>query len=297
MSDSRIPNVVAGACAGFVGTIVGYPLDSIKTRMQTGYKGNIFQIARRVQKEEGIQGLFRGILNPLVALVILNTLNFSLYEHNRNLFRVSDKKLKNKEFEWKVPLAAACVGPFSSMISTPFEMVKTQMVVNPASGKVGALKTTMDIVRNHGISTMYRAHAVNTSREIVFLSCYFTVYEHFKQKWIETFNSIGFSPSISIPIAGGMAGATGWLTSLPLDGVKSKIQGAPLPGSSKSAMEKSLAKVSRPSAFGVAAEIVKKNGIFGLYNGAAPSVARAFLVSAVRFSIYEQTLYLFRNRK
>ena len=97
-----------------------------------------------------------------------------------------------------------------------------------------------------------------------------------------------------------MAGATGWLTSLPLDGVKSKIQGALLPNASGLTMDKmgqKLAKANncKPSAFSVAAEIVKRNGIFGLYNGAAPSVARAFLVSAVRFSIYEQVLYMFRE--
>jgi hypothetical protein len=119
-------------------------------------------------------------------------------------------------FEWRVGAAAMAVGPLSALISTPFELVKTQMQININSSKLQhastttatsaaaststtattttvrgeqnkgfvrfrhSLHATLHIVRTEGVSALYKAHAVNTLREMVFLSTYFTVYEHLK---------------------------------------------------------------------------------------------------------------------
>eukprot|EP00605_Chrysophyceae_sp_TOSAG23-4_P002742 GSChrysophyteH1.ASY1.ANO1.3021.1 assembled CDS len=258
----------AGCAAGVVGTLIGYPLDSIKTRMQASHGStNMFSMARHVWIEEGATGFYRGVASPLAALTILNTLNFSSYANFRRLYGVSDENIALGKFEWKVPLAAATVGPLASIISTPFELVKTQMVINNRNGPVGP--------------------GTPRPSSILFLSTYFMVYEHTKSRLSQTLSStFGMNEQGSIPIAGGIAGALGWFVSFPLDCIKSNIQGVPF--------ENGRAAAARPGARQVASRLFRERGVAGLYHGVIPSIMRAFLVSASRFSVYEGALDFLR---
>ena len=115
--------VLAGGSAGVVGTVLGYPLDSVKTRMQTSGQTGFLRVMRQVYSSEGLGGLYRGIASPLLSLTLLNTLNFTAYSEFKRLLRL-EGDVDYGVFEFRVPVAAACVGPLSAMISTPFELVK-----------------------------------------------------------------------------------------------------------------------------------------------------------------------------
>ncbi|KAJ2360762.1 hypothetical protein H4S01_005589, partial [Coemansia sp. RSA 2610] len=53
--------------AAVTGMLVGYPFDSLKTRMQTHHYPSLLACARRSIAEEGIHGLYRGLLPPLLT--------------------------------------------------------------------------------------------------------------------------------------------------------------------------------------------------------------------------------------
>lgn len=275
---SASAEVLAGCTAGVLGTLLGFPLDSIKTRMQAGASGGMLPLARRIIEAEGWRGLYRGVASPLLALTILNSLNFSSYAFFRREFGVQDDA-DFSHIEYRVPLAAACVGPLSSLISTPFEMVKTQAVQSIKNGGVSStssssLALARSIVHKHGLRALYTAHSVNTAREMVFLSTYFSVYEHSKS----LFRSL-VPANVAIMLAGGLSGATGWFISFPLDCIKSNLQG------------RQLGQL-QPSAASILLSLVHAKGIAGLYSGVVPSIARAFVVSSSRFLAYESTLWV-----
>jgi len=292
--------VVAGMTAGVLGTVLGYPLDGLKTRMQAGAAGSdgIAALARRIWREEGLSGYYRGVASPLVALTILNTLNFSTYAVMRKVFQVRDEVIATS-FEWRIGLAGACVGPLSSLISTPFELVKTQMVQSVANQRAAlatssssptsspssssSLATATALVREHGPRSLFVAHGVNTCREMVFISTYFTVYEHSKA-WLST--ALGLPAQVAVLLAGGVSGSAGWFVSFPLDCIKSNMQGRRLEAGWRQTQRSALA---------VAQTLLKQKGIAGLYAGLAPSIARAFIVSSSRFAAYEGTLWLLRR--
>ena len=73
-----------------------------------------------------------------------------------------------------------------------------------------------------------------------------------------------------------------WLLSLPLDAVKTVIQGQDMRGGASPPM--------RPAALEVARKLVRTRGIGGLYSGVGPSVLRAFLVTGSRFTAYEAAM-------
>lgn len=275
---SAAAEALAGCTGGVLGTLLGYPLDSIKTRMQAGAGGGMMPLARQIVQLEGWRGLYRGVGSPLVALTILNALNFSSYAFFKKEFGVRDIDAGFANFEVKVPLAAACVAPLSSLISTPFELVKTQAVQSIKFGgskSSSAIVIATGLVREHGIRALYTAHGVNTAREVVFLSTYFSFYEHSKSQL-----KVHLPSNVAILLSGGLSGAMGWLISFPLDCIKSNLHG------------RQLGKEPQPSAVSVFSSLVRTKGIGGLYSGLVPSLARAFLVSSSRFLAYETTLFL-----
>lgn len=278
--------LVAGATAGVLGTLLGYPLDTIKVTMQMN-NTDMMTSTRKVYSDGGIARFYRGVASPLLALTILNTLNFSTYGYIFSKYVGTLNINDQKWLDWRVAIAGAGVGPLSSIISTPFEMVKTQMQLNSKNGKDGGVKfrsslhAATHIIKNMGFSTLYRAHGINTMREIVFLGTYFFTYEHFKY-YISSGDSSFFKSlhsGVAIPLAGGCAGAVGWFVSFPLDCIKAQMQGIPI-------------HQTPNSSFGILKDLLRTRGVLGLYAGVLPSIIRAFLVSSSRFSAYEGTLYL-----
>lgn len=274
--------------------VIGYPFDTVKTRMQTNPKqySGLFSSFRVIFQEEGlVKGFYRGVASPLVALTLLNMMNFTIYAKSTDLLNLKDdqsKTLIKRAFEPRVFLAGSASGVFASLISTPFEHVKIQMQLSNfiKDGDKGTgsktSKNSFQVARHMlsqgSLPLLYKGHTVNTLREICFLGTYFFVYEHSKHilaPYLPT--------SVSIALAGGVSGAIGWFVSFPLDAIKSNIQGVALSN-------------PRVPAITIARQLIATKGILGLYNGVYASVARAFLVSSSRFTAYEFTQYVLQSK-
>lgn len=296
LSDYAYRETMAGACAGVVGTILGYPLDVLKTRQQISSGLSLGRCVELIQKESGIQGFYKGMAAPLLSLTILNTLNFSAYAKSRSWLGIPVTfDVMEVGLDMRTAVAGSMVGPLSALISTPFELVKTQVqlsarnaamqpggVTHPFLSATGA---TAHILRTYGTDALYRGYSVNTAREMVFLGTYFSVYEHIKSFQLHN-TGFSVSPSIAVPLAGGLAGALGWLVSFPLDCVKSNIQGVNL----------AIYSNQRVNTVAVARDLIRSKGFLGLYSGVVPSILRAFLVSSSRFSAYEMTMWLLNDK-
>ena len=270
-------------------------MPSIKTRMQTqigkvnGQKVTMHRMASLIYSEGGIIGFYRGIAAPLLSLVVLNTMTFSAYASLKEKYGVSKGTTSFGLGEnLRVAAAAASIGPIAALISTPFELVKTQMQLSikldqtSSAGKHHKITRSsfvqaFQLVRAYGIRALYIGHGINTAREMLFLATYFTVYENSK-----VFFTSVLSSAIAVPFAGGISGAAGWLISFPLDCVKANIQGKP------------IHLGHQLSALTTAKDLLKAKGMLGLYSGLLPSLARAFLVSSSRFSAYEFSMWLLK---
>jgi solute carrier family 25 carnitine/acylcarnitine transporter 20/29 len=290
--DYVYKETAAGASAGVIGTVLGYPLDVLKTRQQVSGT-SIPQTMRAIYAESGLIGYYRGVASPLLSLTILNTLNFSTYATTRSLIGIpTNFDITTAGIDLRIGLAGAAVGPLSALISTPFELVKTQMQLSARNfasspsyaGKryENSVQAALHIGKTYGVQSLYRGYVVNTTREMVFLGMYFTVYEHVKS--LLSMSSSGMSPSVAVPFAGGLAGAIGWLVSFPLDCIKSNIQGANL-------QSQAGGVPLRVNTVAAARELVRAKGFLGLYAGVVPSILRAFIVSSSRFSAYEATIW------
>lgn len=115
---------LGGLSAGIVGTVIGFPLDTVKTRMQTGSAkaGNsIFKVATSVAKEEGFLSLYKGIGPPLISLSVLGTLTFTQYSFFREFFQ------SNAGWDFRNYVAGVSCSPVAAAISTIENLVKVRM--------------------------------------------------------------------------------------------------------------------------------------------------------------------------
>mmetsp|Transcript_18246 Transcript_18246/g.23512 ORF Transcript_18246/g.23512 Transcript_18246/m.23512 type:complete len:297 (+) Transcript_18246:64-954(+) len=268
-----------GLSAGVVGTVIGYPLDLIKTRMQTGSKsGGILATGTNIVRNEGMLAMYKGVGPPLLSLSILNTLNFTAYSFFHSYFQAE------RGWDYRNFLAGGVIGPFASTVSTIENLVKTQMQVDNVTRKQfrNSLDCVKQITVQHGNKALYTGHAINTIRESAFISTYFFMYEGLRKHMIDFAGLMGSnSAAWPIPVAGGCAGAIAWTVSFPLDCIRAGVQGSDLS--------------NKKGSFRVIQHLVSTKGVMGLYSGVAPSIIRAFLVSGSRFSAYEFALWMLRG--
>ncbi|KAL7457987.1 hypothetical protein ACHAWC_011257, partial [Mediolabrus comicus] len=142
------------------------------------------------------------------------------------------------------------------------------------------------LVSSHGPTILYTGHVINTIREAAFVGAYFFCYEGFKCEFKKDSDN-SWSSSLSVPLAGGLAGATSWFLTFPMDCVRAGVQGQLIPTSSSG-------PIQHQGAIETCTHLLRTKGLTALYAGVAPSIARAFLVSGSRFSAYEGSLYLCR---
>ncbi|KAL1407754.1 hypothetical protein Q8F55_007188 [Vanrija albida] len=136
--------VVSATTASLVSTFCGFPLDSLKSRLQSSRENlSIPRLAAEVVKEEGIGGLWRGFPLPLITISIVRTISFTIYTSTKRIInsRPGDPEPKrpwldlhlgilNKDTALDVGttsfLAGAASGAVVCIGSAPFELVKVR---------------------------------------------------------------------------------------------------------------------------------------------------------------------------
>lgn len=188
--------------------------------------------------------------------------------------------------------------PLGSMVSTVENMIKTQMQLDNVSDKrfKGSWDCTKTLLQERGLKIIYLGYGINTVREAAFLGTYFYTYEGLRV-FLDCMSNRqnygdGNLSAWTIPVAGGISGALSWFVTFPLDCIRAGVQGQRL-SKIEPAMNSwgnvmcSKVPVKRISSIDVFIGIHKTKGFIGLYSGVTPTLARAFIVSASRFSAYE----------
>lgn len=112
---------LGGLSAGIIGTVIGFPLDTVKTRMQTSQASTnhgILHVARSVIQKEGFAAMYKGIGPPLISLSVLGTLTFTQYSYFQEVYQA------NPGWDARNFLAGISCSPVAGMVSTIENLVK-----------------------------------------------------------------------------------------------------------------------------------------------------------------------------
>ena len=140
-----------------------------------------------------------------------------------------------------------------------------------------------NIVRHHGVSTLFRGWNITVMRDCTYLSTYFFIYEGAKQSLLQQNGHLQAGSWAAVPLAGGAAGTTAWLLAYPLDCIRASLQG------------QCLLQGPNHNSRQVLEQLLSRRGVQGLFQGIVPTLFRAPFVHSMRFSAYECFLILFRT--
>ena len=111
-----------GGFAGAFAVTMSYPIDTVKTRIQTNPKYhflNDLKVLRNNNNGSIVRGLYRGVSAPLVAVCLEKSVLFSAFNHIK-FFHTDNEHINNY-------VNGVAAGFLSTFVVTPFERVKIQM--------------------------------------------------------------------------------------------------------------------------------------------------------------------------
>nr|ODN94564.1 hypothetical protein L204_04697 [Cryptococcus depauperatus CBS 7855] len=310
--------VVSATSASLISTFTGFPLDSLKSRLQSSReKVSIHRLAADVIREEGIGGLTsRGSL-PLITISIVRTISFTIYTSTKQPW--VDVRLgmfsgdNAKDIGITSLLAGGASGAVVCVGSAPFELVKVRcdLFCSSASHKPNIPNftppTTMQAVRlivsSNGVMGLYTGWRLHFIRDTLGTALYFAEYDVMRyylgrSKSEQEGRSAGrmddvqgdvpdwartWLPKSIIPfLCGSLAGVSSWALIYPVD---TKAQQRALSGLAPRTPLYQLQRLVR----GIDASNPKTmwQGIARLYRGLGISMVRSMLTHGLLWTIVD----------
>lgn len=183
-------DLCAGTVAGVAGILATQPLDIIRVRLQTQaesgghHVSSMRQTARILWQTQGFAGFFRGMAAPLVANAPINAVVFSTERAAAKWLRADagDKSSLGLRL-----LAGAFSGLAQLPFSIPAELVKVQLQVDHGVREpyTSSLHCARSILREHGLSGLFRGGALTAARDTSAFAIYFACYYELKTRLLD----------------------------------------------------------------------------------------------------------------
>ncbi|KAJ2503190.1 Mitochondrial carrier protein ymc2 [Coemansia sp. RSA 1972] len=284
-----VKDCLAGSVGGIAQVFAGQPFDTVKVRLQTQpdlYKGTMDAV-RKTMQNDGPGGFYKGTTTPLVGVGLCVSIQFLVMEHMKRTFgQINGTPSGQAPMLTPVQLyiAGATAGVANSVISGPVEHIRVRLQVQ-TSGAAAQYKGPVDcirqIYRNFGMAGIYKGQLPTVLRELNGYGMYFLAYEALVQRTMaETGKARSDISSVRVCMYGAAAGFAMWLTSYPLDVVKSKLQTDGFAGAAR--------KYS--GSLDCLRKTIKQEGVKGLFRGITPCLLRAAPANAATFIGFEMAI-------
>ncbi|KZT71316.1 hypothetical protein DAEQUDRAFT_666367 [Daedalea quercina L-15889] len=299
--------VVCAISASYISTFAGYPLDSIKSRLQTTReRTTVPKLALQVYKEEGVIGFYRGLWIPLITISFVRAASFTIYTSTKEYFHERHWLAYNTV--WSVAstggIGGALSGSLISFGSAPFELVKVrrQLEYSIAASKgvrivkaPGTLDAVRDIFQLHGLRGLYLGFRLHFVRDTLGTGLYFFEYDAMRHLmgrlpsgeqgptpyWMPI-------PASTVPfMCGSLAGVTSWALIYPLDVVKTKVQQRALAGERSRTVWETLYRLIRGPDPASPKPILM--GLARLYRGLGVSALRSITTHGLLWTFFDLT--------
>lgn len=155
-----------GSIAGAFGAFMVYPIDLVKTRMQNQRSTRVGEMLytnsidcfRKVLKNEGVKGLYSGVLPQMVGVAPEKAIKLTVNDLVRGKF--TDKATGNIRLPYEI-LAGGTAGGCQVVFTNPLEIVKIRLqvqgeVLKSTGGEGVPRRSALWIVRNLGLVGLYK---------------------------------------------------------------------------------------------------------------------------------------------
>jgi len=270
----KAKDTAAGFVGGAVQVLVGQPFDLVKVRMQTGQYPSMYQTVTQTLKNEGVRAFYKGTSAPLLGVGACVSVQFyAFHETKRQLAPWSATPAG-------IYTSGAVAGLANTVVTAPVEHVRILMQAQRSNhGKYsGAIDAARSILRQHGLRTLYRGFTVTALREVQAYGTWFLAFEYLINTQIRPGVRREDIPAWKLMACGALAGQALWISSYPLDVVKSQVQSDQIVGG------------RYRGALDAARQTWRRAGLRGFWTGITPTLLRALPASACTFASVELTM-------
>ncbi|XP_017772776.1 PREDICTED: mitoferrin-1 [Nicrophorus vespilloides] len=279
-TNNVVTHMSAGAIAGVMEHCVMYPLDSVKTRMQslapTTLREGISGTLLRMIRTEGVLRPVRGMSAMVIGAGPSHALYFSSYEY------LKDKMITMSTTSRYHTVIYGLSGCISTLlhdgIMNPAEVVKQRMQMLNSPYK-SVMHCLMKVYHTEGPRAFYRSYSTQLTMNVPFQSIHFMVYE-FAQK--VTNKEHKYNPTAHMT-SGALAGAVASAITTPLDVCKTLLNTQQV-GSIKG-MRNAMKTVYR------------LGGFAGFFRGMQARIMYQMPATAICWSTYEFFKYILGNAR
>ncbi len=171
------PPLVAGAMARSLVATLSSPLEYLRTNMQasSAVGGGVGAVAvfRNIAGFGG-RNLWSGLVPTLWRDVPFSAIYWVLVESVRSRYGSADRTAR----PWGLHFAAACVaGSVAAILTTPFDVIKTQMQKEASGGRRGVIRIARDMLAEGGVKSLFRGLAPRVAKITPASAVMLTVFE------------------------------------------------------------------------------------------------------------------------
>jgi solute carrier family 25 S-adenosylmethionine transporter 26 len=161
--------LLSGGCAGTTVDVALFPLDTIKTRLQS---------SQGFLKAGGFTGVYNGVVATSLGSFPGAALFFAAYEAGKPVLR----KLYGGSEHWTQHSLSASIGEVAAcLVRVPTQVVTQRMQVGQYGSFTEAVR--MIAASEGGHATFYSGFWTTVAREIPFSFIQFPIYERLKKEW------------------------------------------------------------------------------------------------------------------
>ncbi|KAL1925669.1 uncharacterized protein VTP21DRAFT_552 [Calcarisporiella thermophila] len=285
--DNPLHSLIAGGVAGAVEATITYPTEYVKTQLQlqeankgapAKYKGPI-DCLRTTVRTQGISAVYRGLSALVIGTAAKAGVRFLTFDAIANPLRDEKGRLTGT----RSLIAGIGAGITESvLVVTPTETIKTKLIHDqnqPHPKYKGLVHGVTTIVREEGPGGVYRGLFPVMLRQSANSAVRFTVYSLLKQRvqiWLHL--EPGKTPPAWATFGiGATAGVICVYTTMPLDCVKTKMQGLRAKELYKNSLDCFL-------------KTLRNEGVLSFWKGATPRLTRLMFSGGIIFTVYEEVM-------
>lgn len=236
-------SLASGACAGFAVDVSLFPLDTIKTRLQS---------KQGLWKAGGFRGIYKGIGPVVMGSAPGAAMFFVAYDTSKNILVNSKLAINNDTLSY---MLSACFGEVCAcLVRVPVDVVKQR---SQTTAHISSWTILRDTVKHENIRGLFRGYRSTVLREVPFSFIQFPLWENSK-KMLSKYHDRPVTP-LEGAWCGFFAGGFSAAVTTPLDVAKTTIM---------------LAKRSDEAALGRVFPVLKSvyidRGLRGLFAGLVP---------------------------
>lgn len=217
--NNSIISLISGGLAGISVDIGLFPIDTLKSRLQSGIKSinnkkiNIFS---------GIKSTFLGSFPSAAGFFVTydyisNQINKKYMNNHKNQMKNDNCNVVYNPFIYMI--SAICGECIAVLIRNPFELIKQNLQVGNFTSNKEAI---MFIYNKYGMKGFYNGYFITVIREIPFSLIQFPLYEYLKSNYIRKAGKDNVT-KLQIMSCGALAGGVSAFVTTPIDVIKTRV--------------------------------------------------------------------------